>query len=71
MPRYDFHCRRCDASYEKRLSMGEYADREGWACPECGSDDEVERSWSPVAVVGGSSRSGGSGPACAPGSGFT
>lgn len=69
MPRYDFHCRRCGVTYEKRLSMSDYSEREGWECPECGSAEEVERSFSAVAFVGGSSR--GSGPACSPRGGFT
>lgn len=70
MPSYDFACRNCGAAYEKRLSMSAYSAREGWECPECGSDD-VERRYTAVNVIAGSG--GGRGPdaSCRPGSGFT
>ena len=61
MPRYDYRCQACDALFELRMSMSEYAEGNKTVCPECGSS-EVERTFTSVGVLTGS-RAGGGAPA--------
>ncbi|MDT8340636.1 MAG: FmdB family zinc ribbon protein [Longimicrobiales bacterium] len=83
MPRYDFTCQDCGATYEVRLSMSAYATGEGRECTSCGSA-RTERAFTAVNVIAGSGGGGGrtagagafgggcgpSGGACGP-TGFT
>ncbi len=70
MPFYDFRCRSCGASFERRLSMSAYEAGEGRACPECDARDEVERVFTPVNVGTGAGRASADACCRAP-SGFT
>ncbi len=71
MPSYDFVCQDCGSSFEARLSISAYSAGEGRECPKCGSTN-VERTFTAVNVIAGSSSSGGSygGSSCGP-SGFS
>lgn len=37
MPYYQYKCRECEESFERRLPMSEASSTQ--VCPECGSDD--------------------------------
>jgi putative FmdB family regulatory protein len=42
MPDYEFFCRRCSKQFTAHMSIEEH-DRRMTACPECKSDEEVQR----------------------------
>jgi len=67
VPAYAYHCRECDRTFERRMSMSAYAGDAAAPCPTCGSE-RTERSFGTVNVLTGS-RSGGASSGCAP-SGF-
>ena len=52
MPVYEFHCERCDRTFEVFTQRKDLATTP--TCPGCGKDGEVERVWSTFAGrVGG------------------
>lgn len=53
MPLYQYKCRHCDESFERRLRMSQSGEPQ--ACPECGSDETRKLLGS--FAVGGSSKS--------------
>ena len=73
MPSYDFTCQNCGTTYEVRLSMSAYSEGGGRECQACGSEN-VERAYTAVNVITGSSSGSGSSASlrsgCGPG-GFT
>ena len=68
MPRYDFECQDCRATFEVQASLSDYAallKAKKIECAKCGSK-KVTRVFSPPAVLSSSS-SGRRGGCCSPG----
>jgi len=49
MPRYVFHCAKCDRDFELVISVSEYEKRD-FSCPHC-QGKQVERVFSAMQVV--------------------
>jgi len=45
MPHYEFLCHACEKIFTKILTLAEYEEGKV-VCPHCGSNKEVEQSWS-------------------------
>jgi len=45
MPHYEFFCHACEKIFSKILTLAEYEEGKV-VCPRCGSNKEVEQSWS-------------------------
>jgi putative FmdB family regulatory protein len=67
MPRYDYRCRECDASFEVRRGIHDDAPASSVPCPA--GHTETSRVFSAVAVARGAGTGAGSMPASVPAGG--